>query len=484
MASFGILVAFAVIVMSILFKWFESNCPQGSACAKADQILETLTIVPGMKRRHQEDGNLQDITEAGGFPQFLFTLHEKYGPIASFWYGRHYYVSLGSPEAWKHTIKLFDRPNILYEFGRPMIGDDNMQYCNGEEGKARRKMYDVPFRHEAVKRYYEYYKKIADDIAGKLSAIPPGDHISLKEYMSLYVSRAFLRVSFGDLFDDERNVVVLHSHYETAMEALNQKIRYPCLETEENFKAALKVWHNQILDVILHRRENPPLNEKDRIFLDILLDCCKSEEHLLGEVAVYYTGGYHTTTFLLVWAFYYISRDMEMQDKIYEEITTILGTGKEVDFGILADLEYLKRVLNEAIRCSVLAPFAARVNNEEDMKVSEYTIEKGTGIVHAIGVVHMDKNIWPEPERFDPDRFLPEQTAKRHKLAFSPFGFAGKRMCPGYRLAYAEGVVLLATLCRKFKFHLVRNKSIQRKYGFVTLPSEEVFVTIEKREQR
>ena len=83
--------------------------------------------------------------------------------------------------------------------------------------------------------------------------------------------------------------------------------------------------------------------------------------------------------------------------------------------------------------------------------------------------------------RFDPDRFSPENTKSRHNLAFQPFGFAGKRVCPGYRFAYAEATVCFVTLIRKFKVKMVEGQVITPVYGLVTHPSEEVWITIEKR---
>ncbi|XP_070565167.1 cytochrome P450 20A1-like [Ptychodera flava] len=487
MAYVAVFLAIVVVVLSILYQClqsrFNSNHSKDSGNVRTQGKPRTSAKIPGMEKRNQDKGNLEDIMDAGGFQKFIFKLHAEYGDIASFWYGKHYYVSLASPEAWKDHIKAFDKPDDLYEFSKPLIGAKNIQFANGEDAKRRRKLYDVSFQYEAVARYHKCYQEMADEVAEKISSLPAGEHIAVKECMSWFVSHAYRRVVFGDTFDDETKVVALHDHYVTTMDALNQKIGNPGLETDEKFDRALKVWHDLMRDIVQHRRDNPPLSYEDRNFLDILIDSCENEEQLLSEVLVYYSGGYHTTTFMLVWALYYLSQDMTLQDKVHEEVIEVLGKESNRDYWTYAKLGYGKRVLDESIRCSVLAPFTARINYDEDMEVLGYRIEKGAGVVHALGVVHMDENIWPEPERFDPDRFLPEQVAKRHTLAFSPFGFAGKRICPGYRLSYATSIVLLATLCERFKFSYVGSKNVRKKYGIVTLPSEEVWVTAEKREQ-
>ncbi|XP_070560175.1 cytochrome P450 20A1-like [Ptychodera flava] len=323
---------------------------------------------------------------------------------------------------------------------------------------------------------------MANDVAEKLSSVRPEEHIALQQCISLFVSKAFGRAFYGVYFEDEKKVTELYHNYETIFEALNQKIGDISSANDEKFNAALNAWRGLIQEAIQHRRDNPPEREEDRNFLDVLIDFCETDEVLFSDASLFYVAGYHTTVYMLVWAIYFMARDMKIQDKVYEEIIEILEKDRDIDFQNQSQLGYLKRVMDETIRCSILGTMSARVNNEEDMNVLDYTIPKGAGVVHALGVVSADETIWPDPERFDPDRFLPEKVAERHKLAFSPIGFAGKRTCPGYRVSYAAGVQLLSTLCRKFKFHLVGGQSIQRKYGFVTFPSEEIKIMVEKRE--
>ncbi|XP_077978290.1 cytochrome P450 20A1-like [Glandiceps talaboti] len=476
MAVIAVVILFVVMVFYYLKSLFGSDKSDGAN----EEEMKAVTGIPGMAKTDSSDGNLTNITAAGSFHEFLVKLHSRYGPVASFWYGRHYYVSFASPEAWKDHLKIFDRPPELFEFGKPLIGPESIQFANRIDGKERRKLYDIPFNHEAIRNYYTRFQRAADAMVEKISWLPPEEHIPLSEYMSKLVIKAFSNATFGDYFIDEESAIALLHHYETAMAILNKSISED-MQTNEEFDGALKSWHDMMRNVIQERCENPPCQE-EWTFIDVLIENSPTEERLLSDAITYFIGGYHTTTFMMVWTLYYISKHQEFQDKVYKELIDVLGISGQVNNKTLTKLVYTKQVLDEAMRCSILAPFAARVNYDRDMRVLGYTIPKGTGVVHALGVVLQDPNIWPYPDRYDPDRFLPEETAKRHKLAFSPFGFAGERMCPGYRMTYAEGSVFLATLLRKFKFHLVEGQNIQRKFGFVTLPSEEIWVTVTRRE--
>ena len=72
--------------------------------------------------------------------QFLLKLHDKYGPVASFWYGTQYCISVGNAEIMKQVKHLFDRPAALFEMVEPMIGKSSIQFANGEDGKRRHKL--------------------------------------------------------------------------------------------------------------------------------------------------------------------------------------------------------------------------------------------------------------------------------------------------------------------------------------------------------
>ncbi|XP_077997363.1 cytochrome P450 20A1-like [Glandiceps talaboti] len=476
----AVFVVIATVALLVVIAFYYLKTVFYSVKSPTGAIPENQTaMILGMVKTDPEKGNLPDIDEAGSLHEFLMKLHSKYGPVASFWYGKNYFVSLGSPQAFKDHTKLSDRPIELFEFVKPLFGPQSITYANGEDIVGRRRVYDPPFHHKAIRNYYPIFEEAADGMVMKIFSLPAEQHIAISEYISVYVIRATSSVSFGDFFDSDEKAVTLLRHYETIFVTLNHEIAVD-KPKEEKFAHALKEWHDLMRQAVQHRHDNPP-GEQECSFIDVLIENCPTEERLLSDAITYFVASFHTTYFMMVWTFYYLTKHPEIQDKVYKEITDVLGEDGTVNHDTLPKLVYLKRVFDETLRCAVIAPFAARVNYEKEMKIQGFTIPKGTGVVHALGVVHQDPKIWPNPDRFDPDRFSNEEASKRHPLAFSPFGFAGKRVCPGYRITYAEATVCFVALLRKFKFHLVEGQNIQRKYGFVTLPSDEVWVTVSNR---
>lgn len=94
---------------------------------------------------------------------------------------------------------------------------------------------------------------------------------------------------------------------------------------------------------------------------------------------------------------------------------------------------------------------------------------------------HTDRSHFLCHYRFDPERFSEENVKSRSHYAFEPFGFAGKRKCPGYKLAILEALTILSSLVQAFRIELVPGQVVAPQYGLVTMPKEEIWITVTER---
>ncbi|KAJ8039312.1 Cytochrome P450 4V2 [Holothuria leucospilota] len=113
----------------------------------------------------------------------------------------------------------------------------------------------------------------------------------------------------------------------------------------------------------------------------------------------------------------------------------------------LQELEYMSCVIKESHRIFPPVPFIGR-EIEEDISICGSEVPKGVSVFLAVYILHRDPHYFPNPEKFDPDRFLPANSEGRHNCAFIPFS-AGPRNCIGQKFATMEQKVLLATILRK-----------------------------------
>lgn len=176
---------------------------------------------------------------------------------------------------------------------------------------------------------------------------------------------------------------------------------------------------------------------------------------------------------------YFLSTNPDVQENVYTEIDQVIGTS-DVDPRSAKDLKYLHKVINETIRCAVIIPWTARYQ-DNDSELGGYKIPAKTSVIHALGARLQSEKYFLNPKRFDPDRFSEANIKSRPAYAFQPFGFAGKRMCPGYKLAIIGAIALLVNILKIFRVKLVEGQMVTPKFGIVTHPKDKIWITVEKR---
>ena len=159
--------------------------------------------------------------------------------------------------------------------------------------------------------------------------------------------------------------------------------------------------------------------------------------------------GHETTAKALTWTLYLLARAPEWQQRVYEEVRAIAGD-RQIDAAMVPRLEVTHRILKEAMRLYPPAPVVARLSSEP-VDLGGFPLPAGSQIVIPIFAIHRHRKLWDDPDRFDPDRFLPEAEAGRPRTQYMPFG-GGPRVCIGATFAMSEAAVLLATFVRAAKF--------------------------------
>ncbi|XP_063909502.1 cytochrome P450 4c3-like [Zophobas morio] len=183
--------------------------------------------------------------------------------------------------------------------------------------------------------------------------------------------------------------------------------------------------------------------------LDLLLTAkneekCIDDKGICEEVDTFMFGGHDTTATALSFSLMLIACHKNVQDSIVEEIKDVIGElGKKPTFNDLQQMKYMERVLKEVLRLYPTVTLIFRKLGEELVTATGYKIPKNTFVYLHIYDLHHNPEFYPDPEKFDPDRFLPENTKNRHPFAYVPFS-AGPRNCIGQKFAMLE---LKAALC-------------------------------------
>ncbi|MFT3730243.1 MAG: cytochrome P450 [Hyphomicrobium sp.] len=174
-----------------------------------------------------------------------------------------------------------------------------------------------------------------------------------------------------------------------------------------------------------------------------------SDEIIADNLATFLFAGHETTAKALTWALYILARAPEWQERLRDEITATVGNGP-ITAETINKLPTLSRVLKEVMRLYPPAPVMTRVN-ADGIEIGGKELQNSTLIVMPIFIIHRHRALWEDPNRFDPDRFLPEKEARYPRTQFMPFGY-GQRICIGSSFAILEATAILATLLRNARF--------------------------------
>lgn len=175
------------------------------------------------------------------------------------------------------------------------------------------------------------------------------------------------------------------------------------------------------------------------------------------------------------WIFYLLQKHPEAVAKIKTEFDTICPDGKP-DFDQLLQLEYLMRVIFEAMRIYPPSWITGRIAKEDD-QIEDFLIPKGARVIPFIYGLHHSEAHWENPEEFDPECFTKEQMKTRHRFAHIPFG-AGPRMCIGRNFAQLEMQMVILKLLNRYQFDLVEGQKIELLPAITLKPRYGVQVRI------
>ncbi|XP_055604242.1 probable cytochrome P450 6a14 [Uranotaenia lowii] len=177
----------------------------------------------------------------------------------------------------------------------------------------------------------------------------------------------------------------------------------------------------------------------------------------LNEVAaqcfVFFIAGFETSSTTMNFCLYELAMNPDIQERLRSEINeAIQSNGGNINYDLVMGIQYLDNVINETLRKYPPLESLNRVTNQ-DYRIpnTNHVIPNQTMITIPVHAIQHDPNHYPDPERFDPDRFLPENVKSRHPYVFIPFG-EGPRICIGLRFGMMQAKMGLITLLRGFKF--------------------------------
>ncbi|MDT4952555.1 MAG: hypothetical protein QOJ02_693 [Acidobacteriota bacterium] len=202
-----------------------------------------------------------------------------------------------------------------------------------------------------------------------------------------------------------------------------------------------------------------------------------SDLQVRDEVMTLFLAGHETTSNALTWTWYLLSEHTEVEAKLHAELDAVLE-GRPPAFEDVARLRYTEMVLAESMRLYPPAWAIGRLALK-DYEVGGYTIPAKSLVLLSQYVTQRDERFFPEPARFDPERWTPEAKEARPQFSYFPFG-GGPRRCIGEGFAWMEGVLLTAALAQRWRMRLIPNHRVETNAVITLRPKYGMRMTMEK----
>jgi cytochrome P450 len=299
-----------------------------------------------------------------------------------------------------------------------------------------------------------------------------------------------LEIVARTLFDTEvtPDIRAINDEVNTIMRLYNFIVAFPRIEsvlhlpipgvaTFRRSKARLDAVVNRL---ITEHREAAKRGEPDKgDLLSMLLASryegggAMSDEQVRDEVLTIFLAGYETVANALAWTWYLLSQNPEVEKRLHAELDAVLGTGSDARLPTLADyanLRYTEQVFAESMRLYPPAWAMGRMA-VDDVRLGPYDIPAGAHVFFSQYIMSRTPEFFPDPLRFDPDRFTAEAKAARPKFTYFPFG-GGSRQCIGESFAWMEGVFSIATIAQRWRM----------EYLGVTPPVPQAKITLRPRD--
>ena len=417
---------------------------------------------------------VQDTTARDPFRYLMKLATER--PVARYRAGAEQAYLVSDPELIKHVLadnaSNYTKDTAVNRVFKNAVAD-GLLTSEGTFWRHQRKLMQPAFRRERLAVLGSLVTETTEAMLTRWTSVADTEQvIEVSEEMSALTMQTTAKALFGADISEE-------------VEEIGRKIAAALTILVSPGRAEFQQAYEQLdslVSSIVDERMRRPSGSVD---LMAMLMEAKDEagegmprRQLLDEIITLLLAGYETTANSLGWTWYLLSRNPKALQRMESEVDTTLS-GRLPATDDLALLPETRRVLEESLRLYPPAWILGRRALGAD-RLGDVEVASGTVIAMSPYIVHRLERYWPDPESFQPDRFLAERMPGKHPFAYFPFG-GGPRLCIGHNFAMLEAHLIVATIAQRYRLRLVPGHAVEPERLFVLRPRGGLPMTIQSR---
>ncbi|MFF9452012.1 cytochrome P450 [Streptomyces flaveolus] len=360
--------------------------------------------------------------------------------------------------------KSFEK-GMQFDQARPLLGN-GILLSEGDFHRRQRLLMQPAFHHEKIGTYVDVMRESATDVFGTWR---DGQRVGMYNMFYELAVRIVIKALFStDMV--EQDVAEVYKSMPVVISGVEKRAAIPPAlldriptQSSREFHSAIGRLYSMGRRIIADYRAKGASDQADDLMT--LLFAAQAggnkemtDKQIQDEFMTLLTAGSETTPSAMSWTCMLLGRHPEVQRRMQEEVDKVVGD-RPVEAGDLRDLDYTRRVIQEALR--MYPPvWALGRKCVQDTELGGHLIPAGTEVLYSIYAVHHDPKTYDNPEAFDPDRWLPERAKQVPRSAFMPFG-AGVRNCIGESFSWFETQTVLATLMQQWSVQPITGEPVK-----------------------
>lgn len=419
---------------------------------------------------------------------FLGNLFQTHGDICTFRLAANRIVALTHPHHVKHVLQEraanYTRSTTAHKMARNIFGRGLATVEGGPEWRRQRRLMQPSFHYQRVASMSEHMVAV---IRARLErwdqAAAANEVLDVNEEMRRLTLRVVARALFA--LEEEEVVDRFAEAIETVDHELTAYMRFPLLPLSVPTAGHRRFHTSQTIveEIIDYVITEHLIDDHDRgDLLSMLMRTVDedtgermSDRQLRDEVFVMLFAGHETGANILTWVIYRLGLHPEIQTRVQQEVDHELD-GRAPTLADTTKLVYTRWVVDEALRMYPQQWQGWRRCLEED-EIGGYRIPAGTDIFFSSYHLHRHPDFWDDPDTFRPERFTPEEVARRDRSSYIPFG-SGQHLCIGNQFALTEMLLVLASAIQRYRIELATTDPIEPKPLITLGPDQPVLVRL------